>query len=117
MKLLKSFKKLKASSLAESVIAIAIISICALVGLTVYLNVMEQNKSTRYYNAKHKVELLTKESIELQSYDNDFLEYNDYTITKTARINKLEQSIVLVFTIKTGNKTYKINKLIPYNEK
>ncbi|MDO5981431.1 hypothetical protein [Flavivirga spongiicola] len=116
MRLLKNFKKLKASSLVESVIAIAIISICVLVVFMAYLNVINLNKSVYYYKAKHTVEFLTHESIEQQDYEDDVFKYRGYTVTKKVTINKEDQVVLLSFFIKTGHNEYQINKLIPYNE-
>lgn len=117
MQSLRHFKRmLKASSLMESVIAISIISICGLVAFLVYLNVISQNKSVHYYKAKHNVEFLTYESEKLQDYDEEVFKYSGYTITKKVNIDEETYTAILSFLIKTGNKEYQINKLIPYNE-
>ena len=116
MQLLKNFKILKASSIVESVIAISIISICALVAFTVYLNVIGQNKSTYYYNAKHKINFLTQQSIQTKDYDDELYTYKGYSIDKKVVINKGEHTVLLAFTISLGDKKSIINKLISYNE-
>jgi len=116
MPLLKSFKELKASSLVESVVAISIISICALVAFLVYLNIVKQSKSVHYYNAKHQVEFLAHESVKQQNYEEDIFQFNGYTITKNVSIDKEEQTVFLAFIIKTGNSEHQINKLITYYE-
>ncbi len=116
MQSLKNFKRLKASSIVESVIAISIISICALVAFTVYLNVISQNKPTYYFNAKHKINLLTQQSIQTNDYEDDLYTYKGYSIDKKAAINKEEHTVLLRFTISIGNKKNVINKLIPYDE-
>lgn len=116
MQLLKNYKNLKASSLVESVIAIAIISVAALVAFMVYLNVIRQNKTIYYYAAKHEVELLTQQAVMQKNYDDDEFNYNAYTINKEVIIDKNEQVAYVTFTIKTGGKTFLVNKLIPYHE-
>lgn len=112
MKSLKNFKYLKANSLVESVIAIAIISICILVAFLIYLNVIKQNKSVHYYEAKHKVESIFENSIITESYEDETFNYKYYSIEKTVGISEKENTIRIDFKIKTNNKTYTINKLI-----
>ncbi|OEK09148.1 hypothetical protein A8C32_10465 [Flavivirga aquatica] len=116
MLLLKSFKMLKASSLVESVMAISIISIAALVACMVYLNVVKQNKTVDYYEAKHHVNILVEEMVKQQNYDNDVFIRKKYAIEKEVTVNKKDQTVFVVFTIRTGGKSYVINKLIPYYE-
>lgn len=114
MESLKNFKRLKASSLVESVIAIAIISVCVLVGFMVYVNVIKQNDSTAYFNAKHKVDFFIQASIEKQDYESDNYTFDGYSISKEVSVNKEGRTALLEFTINTGNKTHKIAQLIPY---
>ncbi|HEX9600814.1 MAG TPA: hypothetical protein VF985_04940 [Mariniflexile sp.] len=116
MPLLKNFKQLKASSIIESVIAISIISVCALVAFTIYLNVIRQNKSTHYFNAKHNITFLTGQSIKAQDYNDNTYAYRGYTIDKKVTINKAEHTALLVFTVIIGSKSHVINNLIPYDE-
>ncbi|WP_308993682.1 hypothetical protein QLS71_007900 [Mariniflexile litorale] len=113
---LKNFKNLKASSITESVIAISIISICALVAFTIYLNVIKQNKSIHYYNAKHTINFLIEESVQQNDYEDNSYSYNEYTIDKKVGVNKRNHTALLTFTFKSGNKTNVITKLISYNE-
>ncbi len=114
MQSLKSFKSLKASSLVESVIAIAIISVCVLVAFMIYINVVSQNHSVNYYQAKHKVDYLVQQSIDDNEHDDELYTFDGYTINKVVEIRKEERTTLLTFTIKTGGKTYIINKLLPY---
>ncbi|MEP1490154.1 MAG: hypothetical protein ABJK28_17175 [Algibacter sp.] len=116
MQLLKNFRRLQASSVMESVIAISIISICALVAFTIYLNVISQNKSTHYFNAKHKINLLTQQSILESDYDEDIYSFNGYTINKEVTINNTEHTALLKFTVKLGHTIDVVNRLIPYYE-
>ncbi len=116
MQWLKNFKTLKASSLVESVIAIAIISICVLVAFTVYLNVVRQDKSIHFYNARHKVEHLTIESIEKKDYEDNVFKYDGYTITKEAIMDEETKTILLSFLLKMRYREYQIKKIIPFDE-
>ncbi len=114
MSALKRFKYLNGSSILESVIAIAIISICILVAFTIYINVVKRNDPIAYYAAKQEVELLTQNAIEQKDYENDSYGYENYTIVKEAEIREAEKTVFLKWTIKTANKTYDVKKIIPY---
>ncbi len=114
MSALKRFKYIKGSSILESVIAIAIISICILVAFTIYVNVIKRNDPITYYDAKQKVELLTQETIEQKDYENDSYVYENYTIAKEVEIREEEKTVLLKWTIKTVNKDYSVKKIIPY---
>ena len=116
MQSLKSFNRLKASSVMESVIAITIISACALVAFTIYLNVIKQNKSIHYFNAKHKVNLLIEACIKEQDYEDNLYQFKGYTIDKRVSINTSDRTALLEFSLNTGNKVNVINKLISYHE-
>ncbi len=114
MQLLRNINTLKASSIVESVLAISIISVCVLVAFMVYLNVIMQNNSVNYFKAKHKIDLLIQESIEQNNYDDNLYAFDGYTISKKVKIRKLEHTAFFVFNIKTGEKSYIVNELIPY---
>lgn len=111
MKSLKNFKYIKANSLIESVIAIAIISICILVAFLIYLNVIKQNKSVHYYEAKHRAESIFENSIITKSYEDETFNYKHYSIEKTVDISEEENTIRIDFKIKTNSKIYTIHKL------
>ena len=116
MQLLKNYKTLKGSSLIESVMAISIISVCSLVAFMVYLNVVKQHKTVGYYKAKHEVELLIKDIESNHNYDNDAFSFMGYHIDKKVFINKNEGTVLIEFSIRTGEKKHIINKLIPYEQ-
>ena len=111
----KNFKVLKANSLVESVIAIAIISICILVAFLIYLNVIKQSKSVHYYEAKHKVEMLFNDTVNNNNYEDEDYVYKNYSIQKVVDISKKEHVIYVNYKIKTATKTYLINKVIALN--
>ena len=105
---------LKASSITESVIAISVISICTLGAFSIYLNVIKQNKSVQYFNAKHNINFITKKSTLYNDYENETYVFNEYTIDKEVTLNKTNHTAVLTFTIKSGNSIDITNRLIPY---
>lgn len=113
---LKNFKVLKASSIVESVIAIAIISICILVASLTYINVIKQNKSVNYYKAKHQVELINNEMLIEQNFNNDSFSFNNYTIKKDVELKEAENIAYVTYTITIGDKVDVIKKVIPLNE-
>lgn len=115
MKLLKNFKLLKGSSLLESVIAIVIISTCLLVSMVVYMNVVKQNDSVHYFNAKHKIEKIIKKNIIEREYENDTYIYKGYKIEKTVLVND-DKTVLLEFNVKTGDKVYHFKRLISYEK-
>jgi len=108
---------IKAYSLIESIIAIVLISICSLVALTVYLSVISQNNPIYYYEAKHKVELLTSEAEQLQNFEEDTYLYETYQIEKTVRLERNNNVAILNFKIISGNKNYNIKRLISIENK
>ena len=116
MKSLKHFETLKANSLLESVIAIAIISVCSLVAFMIYVNVVKQNDAISYYEAKHKVALLTQETMEGNDYNENLYTFDGYTIDKEVQIRENDNNALLKWTIKTAGKTYIVNNIIPYYE-
>ena len=117
MRLLKNFNSLKASSLIETVMAITLISICSLIALTVYLNVITQNNPVLYYEAKHTVEKLAQTAEEEQDFDDDSYRYNNYTIEKSTLVNTEEQIAIINYNIHIGQKTYAVKKLITSESK
>jgi len=114
MQVLKRFKLLKGSSFVESVIAIVIISTSLLVAFLIYLNVVRQNRTIAYYNAKHEVELLTQTAIEEKNYDDNTYKYDNYSINKEVELRNEEHTAQLKWTITTKSKTHVIKKIVPY---
>ncbi len=114
MLVLKRFKYLKGSSILESVIAITIISVCILVGFTIYINVAKRNAPLAYYKAMQTIELLTQQTIDTKDYEIDSYEYENYTITKDVNVKEEERVVELEWIIKTAKKDYSVRKIIPY---
>jgi hypothetical protein len=113
MRLSKNFNTaLKASSLIESIIAIVLISVCSLVALTIYLNVIGQNNPTTYYEAKHTVEMLAEEAQDKQDFEDDTYNYKHYSIEKNVTIQPNEKIAIIDYSITSGNKSNTIKKLI-----
>ncbi|MCK8480932.1 type IV pilus modification PilV family protein [Psychroserpens algicola] len=117
MKLLKNSNKVKASSLLESIIAIVLISICSLVALTVYLNVISQNNPNVYYEAKHKIETLTQNAQVEQDFEDDTYNYKRYSIEKNVTIKSKENIALLNYTVSSGDKTYVVKKIVTIEQK
>ena len=114
---MKSSKSFKASSLIESIIAIVLISICSLVALTVYLNVIGQNNPIAYYEAKHTIEHLADEAQKTQNFEKEVYSYKHYSIEKNVKIKKSENIAILNYKITSGNKNYNVKKLISIEKK
>ena len=74
--------KLQASSLVESVMAIAIISICISIATLVYVRLLQSDYEIAYYKAKQKITFLYLETIEEQLFENETYSFESYTITK-----------------------------------
>ena len=74
--------KLQASSLVESVMAIAIISICISIATLVYVRLLQSDYEIAYYKAKQKITFLHLETIEKQLFENETYSFESYTITK-----------------------------------
>lgn len=100
--------------MVESVIAIAIISICIMVAFMVYINVISTVHSTNYFKAKHKIEYLVFKSIEENDYQDNLFKYEGFTIDKKVQIRAAEHMAEVTFTVSTASKKYIINRLIPY---
>ena len=107
---------LQANSLVESVIAIAIISVCLLVGFMVYVNVVSHSDSTTMYQAKHQVEFIIQESIQEKNFESETYDFDVYTITKEASINKEEHTVLLEFTIKIATNTKQISRIVSFTD-
>ncbi len=102
----------------ESVIAIAIISICVIIAVMVFVNVTNSGKSITYHKAINEVETILNKDIQ----DNTFL---DETFNfKGCKINKKvsdykgsgENLKEVIFTISIGKKVFKEKRLIYVNE-
>lgn len=116
MKSSKRFKKLKASSVLESVIAITIISICVLVASVIYINVISHNSSIAYYNAIHTIKTLKIESIQLKDYEDNNYDYDDYSINKKIILNKSEKTVLLEWEVISGKSSTFFHDIIKYDE-
>lgn len=117
MKLLKNSNPLKASSLVETVMAITLISICSLIALMVYLNVVSQSNPIYYYEAKHTVEKLTLAAAQEQDFEDDTYRYKNYTIEKTTEVNTEEHIAIINYKIQIGQRAYTLKKLITIENK
>jgi len=96
--------KLQASSLIESVMAIAIISICISMATLVYVKLLQSDYELAYYKAKQKIALLHLKTIEEQLFDDEIYGFESYSVTKQVTayspgINQVD------FELKTKTKT------------
>lgn len=114
MSLLKNYK-LKASSLIESVVAIAIISICVFIATLIYVKLLETDYEIAFYKAKQKVSVLYLQTIEEQLFEDEVYDFGDYKIVK--EINDFSDKVKEVeFEILTKSKSEKYNYLIKIEE-
>jgi len=103
--------KLQASSLIESVMAIAIISICISMATLVYVKLLQSDYEIAYYKAKQKIALLHLETIEEQLFDDEVYGFESYSVTKQVKeyspgINQVD------FELKTNTKKETIHFLV-----
>jgi ABC-type dipeptide/oligopeptide/nickel transport system permease component len=77
--------KLEASSLIESVMAIAIISICISIATLVYVKLLQSDYELAYYKAKQKITELHLQTIEEQLFENESYNFESYNITKQVK--------------------------------
>ena len=113
MKLLKNCN-LKASSLLESVIAIAIISICMLLATMVYVQLLNSDYEIAYYKAKEEVSNLHYKTITEQLFEDEVFQFETFKITKTVA-KKYMGLLEVNYLIKTNSKTGIITQLIKPN--
>ena len=98
----------------ESVIAIAIISVCLLVAALVYTKLLESDYEVMYYKAKQKVKQLHFETIVNQQFEDEIYEYDTYKITKTVSdtsIDLKEVNFEMKTKTKKENFTFQVNVL------
>ena len=111
MRLSRNYK-LKASSLMESVIAIAIIAVCLLIASLIYVKLLDSDYEVAYYEAKQKVKELHFETITNQQFEDETYQYDAYKITKTVNDTSIDLKEVN-FEIKTKKKvenyTFQVN--------
>jgi len=117
MKLLKNYSKLKAFSLAESVVATVIISSCVLIATMVFINTFQRSYSTPFLEGTQKVYRIIeqlKEEVQLEDE-----EYNFETYKISQKVNLYNEApqikhVQLILTTQTRSKTF--NYLIKENE-
>ena len=92
----KNYSRLKGSSLIESIIAIAIISICILLGVTIYSNVLKYDNINIEVLNNH-VELDFQEMKLNTSYKDKNYNYKEYTIRR--KVNMKDQLFEVEYLI------------------
>jgi len=105
MNLLKNYK-LQASSLIESVMAIAIISICISIATLVYVKLLQSDYEIAYYKAKQKITELHLQTIEEQLFEDEVYSFESYTITKQVKAyNRVVNQVNFKLQTKTKKET------------
>lgn len=114
MPLLRTYKKyLKASSLIESTMAIAIISFCLLIGMRVFGIVTDNKPIIDYDLISIHINQLIDNVRTTKNYENEVFQFEGLEIEKTVsnyeNIEKLKQ---IIFKVKTAKDTLIIKSLI-----
>ena len=102
----------------ESVIAIAIISICVIIAVMVFVNVTNSGKSITYHKAINEVEKILNKDIQDNAFLDESFKYKNYKIDKRISNykNSEEDLKEVIFTISIGKKVFKEKRLIYVNE-
>ncbi len=103
MKCLKTFR-LRASSLGETVIAMALISICLGMTLIVYGRVISSSENVSSYLAEQKVKQLIYETEEEQLFEDEDFDYGTYKILKRVERDVEGQLSYVTFIILNNGK-------------
>ncbi|WP_298423800.1 hypothetical protein [uncultured Kordia sp.] len=86
MKSLKNFKKLRASSLLESVMATAIIAICVIMATIVFVNVFKTAHSTAFFEGSQQIQTIITELQKKQKITEKTYSYPNYTIEQKVSV-------------------------------
>jgi hypothetical protein len=113
---LKRFKYLKGASLAESVVAIAIITICMSIAFMIYVQVMSTTVPVYLLEAQQEVVRLTSQVIEEKDYKDALYNYPYYKIEKMVKVDEALGLVYLNYSIKSGEKTYVEQRIIAYDQ-
>lgn len=111
---LKLSRNLKAASLAESVIAIVIISICVSIAFLIYMRVVSIATPMYYIDAKQKIERITNRTMQEHNYEANTYDFVSYKIEKQVIIDKKLSIARLNYTIVSGSKKHVMQKIVPY---
>lgn len=98
---------LTASSIAESVIAMVIISICILTATMVYMNIIDGDPPVKKYIIQRRITELIHETRVNNDIAPFYKEYGTYTIEKT--VEDYQENLKLSkisFLVKTAHKKY-----------
>ncbi len=100
-------KKLKASSLLETIVALMVIMIVFGIAMTIYVNVMKNSSSLSEVKASLRLDVLAKESKEKKAFfDEDFEEEN---IDFEKRVTKYQNKEgLLLLELEARDKTNRI---------
>lgn len=117
MKLLSRFKKVKASSLMESVMATAIIAICLVMATIVFVNVFKTAYDTDFIRGANEIQnILQKISYEKEIDDHTYTYENYNIIQRVLPYTDDAQLQHIQLELKTSAKSVTFHYLIPLKD-
>ncbi|WP_298487860.1 hypothetical protein [uncultured Maribacter sp.] len=112
MGLLKCYK-LKASSIAESIIAMVIIAVCLSIVMVVYVRVLHTDKNLQMYIAEQKVKELLWKTKNTNEFVSEDYSYPSFVISKEVEELSVDKDLFKIkFTVKSGGKQNKYEYII-----
>lgn len=115
MRLLKSCS-LRGSSLAETVIAMVLISICLGIAFTIYSTVIGSTGNLTRYEAEQQIKLLIYQAGRDQDFEDEDFNFGSYTISKTTEPYELEGVIRCTYNLKSEKINLKRTVLLKHYE-
>ncbi len=107
--------RVRASSLIESVIAIAVIAICMLLATLIFNQVLSSSYNMAFQKAKYRIEMLREATKKEQLFADNTYQGPGYTIIKKVRDHESDPRLKEVrFTVQAHRKKEVFTYLIPY---
>lgn len=104
MRLLNPYKKVKAGSLLESVIAITVIGICITITMVVINNTLKSSYYAIDIKAHQTVKELWLDAQLANDYNNDAYTYDGFTIKKEVDYSLKSAATIVYYTVETNAK-------------
>ncbi len=102
---------IQASSLAESVIAMALVAVCLVVVTSVLSSVVSNTAPVSLYEGRQEVKKWAQETQHTKQYTDDTKKGINYSITRSVSRDR-DHGYTVIFTLETGKKkeerTYKM---------
>ena len=95
--------KIQASSLAESVIAMALVAVCLVVVTSVFSNVVSNTAPVSLYEGRQEIKKWAQETQNSKQYTDDSKKEINYSITRSVTRDR-DQGYTVIFTLETGKK-------------